>query len=90
MWAFRVLNPRQWSLAKQSSSKSWKLLPQKCRHKLEPKGMVWETHKTTISINFNTENVDALNATDQPKSIVELGYMCPRGLSGPLAVTLTK
>ena len=39
--------------------------------------------------NFDTENVDALNATDQPKSIVELGYMCPRGLSGPPAVTLT-
>ena len=29
------------------------------------------------------------NATNQPKSIVELGYMCPRGLSGPTAVTLT-
>ena len=23
------------------------------------------------------------NATNQPKSTVELGYMCPRGLSGP-------
>ena len=22
-------------------------------------------------------------ATNQPKSTVELGYMCPRGLSGP-------
>ena len=30
------------------------------------------------------------NATNQPKSIVELGYMCPRGLTGPPAVTLTK
>ena len=30
------------------------------------------------------------NATNQPKSTVELGYMCPRGLSGPPAVTLTK
>ena len=26
------------------------------------------------------------NATNQPKSTVELGYMCPRGLSGPPAV----
>ena len=26
----------------------------------------------------------------QPKSTVELGYMCPRGLLGPPAVTLTK
>ena len=31
-----------------------------------------------------------LNATNQPKSTVELGYMCPRGLSGPPAVTLTE
>ena len=30
------------------------------------------------------------NATNQPKSTVELGYMCPRGLLGPPAVTLTK
>ena len=27
------------------------------------------------------------NATNQPKSTVELGYMCPRGLLGPPAVT---
>ena len=32
------------------------------------------------------------NATSQPKSTVELGYMymCPRGLTGPPAVTFTK
>ena len=30
------------------------------------------------------------NATNQPKYIVELCYMCPRGLLGPPAVTLTK
>ena len=30
------------------------------------------------------------NATNQPKKTVELSYMCPRGLMGPLAVTLTK
>ena len=30
------------------------------------------------------------NATNQPKSSVELGYMFPRGLSGPPEVTLTK
>ena len=28
--------------------------------------------------------------TIQPKSTVELDYMCPRGLSGPTAVTRTK
>ena len=31
-----------------------------------------------------------LNATNQPQSTVELGYMCPRGLTGPPAVTFTK
>ena len=30
------------------------------------------------------------NATHQPKSIIEIGYMCPRGLIGPPAVLLTK
>ena len=30
------------------------------------------------------------NATSQPKLTVELGYMYPRGLNGPPAVTLTK
>ena len=30
------------------------------------------------------------NGTNQPKSTVELGYMCPLGLTGPPAVTLTK
>ena len=30
------------------------------------------------------------NATNQPKSIVELGYMCLRGLLGPPAVTIIK
>ena len=30
------------------------------------------------------------NATNQPWSTVEFGYMCPRGLTGPPAVTPTK
>ena len=30
------------------------------------------------------------NATNQPKSNVERGYKCPRGLSGPPSVTLYK
>ena len=30
------------------------------------------------------------NATNQLKSIVELGYMCHRGYSGPLAVAFAK
>ena len=41
---------------------------------------------------LNTENLmlSTQNATNQPKSTVELGYMFPRGLIGPPAVTLTK
>ena len=38
--AFRVLNPNQWSLTKQSSLKSWKEISQKCQNKLKPKGEV--------------------------------------------------
>ena len=30
------------------------------------------------------------NATNRPKSTVERGYVCHRGLTGPPAVTLTK
>ena len=30
------------------------------------------------------------NATNQPKSNGELGYMCPRGITSLPAVTLTK
>ena len=35
-------------------------MPKNYRNKLKPKGMVYLTHKITISINFKTENVDAL------------------------------
>ena len=30
------------------------------------------------------------NATNKPKLTVELGYMCPQGLTGPPAVTNTQ
>ena len=35
--AFRVLNPHQWSLAKQCNFKSRKVMPQKCQNKLKTK-----------------------------------------------------
>ena len=65
-------------------------MPQKYQIMLKPNGTVLLTHKLTISVNFNTEILMLSNATNQPKSTVELGYMCPRGLLGPSAVTLTK
>ena len=41
--------------------------------------------------HFNTDNFDSLKTLRiKPKSIVEYGYVCPRGLPGPPAVTLTK
>ena len=67
----------------QTRFKSWK---EKYKNKLKQKGI---THKITISINFNTENFDASNATNQTKSPVELSYMCHWGLTGPPAVTLS-
>ena len=71
--------------------KSWKVMTQKCLNKPEAKrdGVI-----NPQNYNFNQfltrEFLMLSNATNQPKSIVELGYMCPRGLLGPPAVTLTK
>ena len=58
--------------------------------------MIYEMYVSNkwIELNFNQDLTQKIlmlsNATNQPKSTVELGYMCPRGLTGPLAVTLTK
>ena len=42
-------------------------------------------------MNLKHVEIDALKThTNQPKSTVELGYICPRGLFGPAAVALTK
>ena len=35
-------------------------MDRKCQKKYEAKGVVSLTHKITISINLNTENVDAI------------------------------
>ena len=76
---------------KGSSFKSCKMMSQKCQKQAEGKrdGVV-----NPQEYNFNQFRYRKFwcsqNATNQPKSTVELGYMCPRGLSGPPAVTLTK
>ena len=56
---------------------------QKCLNELKQKG------RCNKPGNTDTENFDALKTLRilKPKSTVELGYMCPRGLSGPSAVT---
>ena len=39
---------------------------------------------------FSTDNLDALKRYELTEVDVELGNMCPRGLTGPPAVTFTK
>ena len=88
--AFRVLNPRQWSLAKQSNSKSWKVIPKSVKSSLSQIGWCDRPTKLQFQSILTLKILMLSNATNQPKSTVELGYMCPQGLLGPPAVTLTK
>ena len=55
----RVMNPHQWSLAKQNGFKSWKRLPESAAKQAEAKrdGVI---NPHNYNINFNTENIDAL------------------------------
>ena len=87
--AFRVLNPHQWSLAKRYEK--LKSNDQKVPKQAEA---IRDGVINPQNYNFNKFKHGKFwcssNATNQPKSTVELGYMCPRGLTGPPAVTLTK
>ena len=61
-----------------------------CQNKL--KQTWWCNKHTKLQFQYilKTENLNDLQtATNQPKSTVEFGYSCPRGLIGPPAVTLT-
>ena len=73
---------------KGSSFKDWKVKSQK-QAEAKRDGVI-----NPQNYNFNEFGYGkywcSQNATNQPKSTVELGYMCPRGLTGPPAVTLTK
>ena len=40
------------------------MVSRKCQNKLKPKGMVQLTHKIIISVNFNTENFDAIKRNE--------------------------
>ena len=84
-------NSHQWSFSKQSGFKSWKYRPESTKPSWSKKGWYNKPHKLRFnSHNFHTENWFSQNATNQPKSTVEPGYMRPRGRTGPPAVTLTK
>ena len=70
--------------------KSWKEIPKRAKTSWSQKG--WCNKPTTLQFQaiLARKILMLSNATNQPKSTVELGYMCPRGLTGPPAVTLTK
>ena len=88
--AFRVLNPHQWSLAKHVISKVEKRCPKRAKTSSSQKGWCNKPTKLQFQTILSRKILMLSNATNQPKSTVELGYMCPRGLTGPPAVTLTK
>ena len=79
--------PHQWSLAKESSLKLGKRSPKSAIKRYSQNG--WCNSKITLLINSNTAcyKFYASTATNQTKYTVELGYMCPRGLTGPPAAT---
>ena len=54
------IEPSSVILSQTYTLKSWKVMTKQCQNKLKPKGMVLLTHKSTISINLNTENFIAL------------------------------
>ena len=89
--AFWEQNTYQWFLAKQSSLK----VKERCHKSTKRR---WSQKRYHVinpqNCNFNKFQHGKFwcsqNATNQLKSNVELGYMCPRGNSGPPAVILTK
>ena len=67
-------------------------MSQKYKKKLQPIGMPCNKSTKLQFQQISTRKILMLSKryTNQLKSNVELGYMCPRGNSGPPAVTLTK
>ena len=65
-------------------------MPKSAETSLSQKGWCNKPTKLQFQSILTQKILMVSNATNQRKSTVELGYMCPRGLSGPPAVTLTK
>ena len=65
-------------------------MTQKCLNNLKPKGMCNKPTTFQFQTILTRKILMFSNATNQPRSTLELGYMCPRGLSGPPAVALNK
>ena len=77
-------------LSQRSNLKVEKRCPKRAKTSWNQKG--WCNKPTNLQFQtiLSQKILMLSNATNQPKSTVELGYMCPRGLTGPPAVTLTK
>ena len=67
------------------SQRNSNVMPQKC----ENKGW-YKPRKKQFQLILIRKFGCSQNATNKPKSTVELGYMCTRGLIGPPSATLTK
>ena len=77
-------------LSQKVFSKVEKRCPKRTKTSLSQKGRCNKPQKLQFQSILTRKILMLSNATNQPKSTVELGYMCPRGLTGPPAVTLTK
>ena len=88
----RISSTEPLSLAKQINFKSCKVLTQKCQTKAKPKRdfVINPQNYNSDQFQHGKFGCSQKNVTNQPKPMVELRYMCPRGLTGPPAVTLTK
>ena len=84
------MNPHQLSFAKQSGFKSWECWPESAKTSWSQKGWCNKPTKLQFQSILYGKFWCSPNATNQQRPTVELGYMCPRGLTGPPAVTLTK
>ena len=75
---------------KKEFSKVIKRCPKRAKTSLSQKGWCNNPTKLQFQTILTWKILMLSNATNQPKLIVELGYMCLRGLTCPPAVTLTK
>ena len=77
-------------LSQKGFSKIEKKCPKRTKTSWSQKGWCNKPTKLQFQTILTRTILLLSNATNQQKSTVELGYMCPRGLSGPPEMTLTK
>ena len=84
------IEPSSVILSQRKKLKKVKIMPKSTERSLSQRGWCNNPQKLQFLSILTRKILMLSNATNQPKSIVELGYMYPRGLLGPPAVTLTK